>query len=410
MTPRLSAFTRRLRREEGATLIWVAVSLTALAGISAIVVDYGVFWLSRGQAQNAADGGALAGAVALAFDEPDSAGEPGGRAETAAIAVASGNPVFPGDGGTSGVVVQFTCPPWVAGGGCVQVDVHRDGEAGSTTLPVYFAPLFGAASQQIKATATAQAIPANASECLRPWAAPDRWEDNRLPATEFNRYQTSGPDRGQLLPGLVDEYMPPVGGTGFGVPSDFGVQVILHFGNPSGSDPITNGWYLSVDIPRADGTPASGGARYRANIESCNNVAAEIGDYLALESGAKVGPTVQGVQALIDQDPGAYWAGDGIAGSCVNNDPPCASQSPRVVAIALYDPDDYQLRQALNDTSDCPGGGQCVLVRNILGFFVEGFVGNDVMGRIVKTSGVRTEGGWDVVDPSAFLWEIRLIR
>ena len=34
----------------------------------AFVVDYGVMWVGRGQAQNAADAGALAGAVAMAFD------------------------------------------------------------------------------------------------------------------------------------------------------------------------------------------------------------------------------------------------------------------------------------------------------------------------------------------------------
>ena len=34
-------------------------------------IDYGVMWSSRRQAQNAADAAALAGAISLAYDDPD---------------------------------------------------------------------------------------------------------------------------------------------------------------------------------------------------------------------------------------------------------------------------------------------------------------------------------------------------
>ena len=56
--------------ERGAVLIQVAVALLALLALSAFVFDYGVMWASRGQAQNSADAGALAGAISLAFDSP----------------------------------------------------------------------------------------------------------------------------------------------------------------------------------------------------------------------------------------------------------------------------------------------------------------------------------------------------
>ena len=52
--------------ERGAVLIQVTVALLALLALSAFVFDYGVMWASRGQAQNAADAGALSGAVAPA--------------------------------------------------------------------------------------------------------------------------------------------------------------------------------------------------------------------------------------------------------------------------------------------------------------------------------------------------------
>ena len=52
--------------ERGAILIVVAVALLVLVGFSAIVVDYGILWVSRSQAQAAADAGALAGAISIA--------------------------------------------------------------------------------------------------------------------------------------------------------------------------------------------------------------------------------------------------------------------------------------------------------------------------------------------------------
>ena len=57
-----------LRSNRGAILLNVATGLMVFIGVTAFVVDYGVMWVGRGQAQNAADAGALAGAVAMAFD------------------------------------------------------------------------------------------------------------------------------------------------------------------------------------------------------------------------------------------------------------------------------------------------------------------------------------------------------
>src|SRR5690242_19609449 len=54
--------------ERGAILIQTALAMVLLIGFGMFAVDYGVMWTGRGQAQNAADAGALAGATALAFD------------------------------------------------------------------------------------------------------------------------------------------------------------------------------------------------------------------------------------------------------------------------------------------------------------------------------------------------------
>ena len=54
--------------ERGAIIIHVAFALMALLCFSAIVLDQGVFFVARRQAQNAADAGALAGAITLMLD------------------------------------------------------------------------------------------------------------------------------------------------------------------------------------------------------------------------------------------------------------------------------------------------------------------------------------------------------
>ena len=47
----------------------VAIQILVLTALSAFVLDYGLLWLGRRQAQNAADAGALAGSIALAKDD-----------------------------------------------------------------------------------------------------------------------------------------------------------------------------------------------------------------------------------------------------------------------------------------------------------------------------------------------------
>src|SRR5678816_861804 len=82
----------RFRSESGVSLIHVALLLFVMMGLSMFVTDYGILWLARGQAQNAADAGALAGAISLAFDPPDYSTT--GRAYLAANKAATTNSVF----------------------------------------------------------------------------------------------------------------------------------------------------------------------------------------------------------------------------------------------------------------------------------------------------------------------------
>src|SRR5437762_12197199 len=84
----MNTYLGRGTGERGAILIQVAISILSLTAFSAFVVDYGVFWVARNQAQTAADAGALAGAVALAYDESVYPPTSGGMAEQSALKAA----------------------------------------------------------------------------------------------------------------------------------------------------------------------------------------------------------------------------------------------------------------------------------------------------------------------------------
>jgi Flp pilus assembly protein TadG len=65
------ARARAIGSERGAVFVQVGISLFVLMAFNVFVLDYGMMWIARGQAQNAADAGAIAGAIARAYEDPD---------------------------------------------------------------------------------------------------------------------------------------------------------------------------------------------------------------------------------------------------------------------------------------------------------------------------------------------------
>lgn len=88
----------------------------------------------------------------------------------------------------------------------------------------------------------------------------------------------------------------------------------------------------SVDLGRDDGD-GRGAARYRRNICTCNASVIDLDTEYLVEPGNMVGPTYQGVQTLIAQDPEAYW--DDASNTVVSQ---YGMDSPRVVTVALFNP------------------------------------------------------------------------
>jgi Flp pilus assembly protein TadG len=244
------------RDERGFALIHVGIALFVLVAMSAFVLDFGVMWLARNQAQNAADAGALAGAIARAYDETADPPAANGLAYQSAVAAAQANEVLNEPGG---VAVTWDCPAYATGAVCVRVDVHRDGTdvngdavADSTELPVFFAKLFGLTGQSVRATATAWVTSGDTTNCMRPFAVADRWNDlvnPTLTPPEFESYVTNGRGAGAHLTPVYDQYTPPSSGspgTGYTVAAHLGAQVYLKVGNnpQSAANGMSPGWTL----------------------------------------------------------------------------------------------------------------------------------------------------------------------
>jgi Flp pilus assembly protein TadG len=404
--------------ERGAVLVHVAAAILALMALSIFVVDYGVLWASRRQAQNVADAAALAGAVSFAYDSKDVSSS--GPAALAAQAVVQSGSVW-GQVPIADVLVgdaaSGACPAGQSGI-CVRVDVHRDTAKGNP-LPTFFGAFVGRSQQSIRATATAIAAVANATDCLKPWGVIDKWAEHYPidPGTwsvtsTFDKYLTRGPNAGTVDPTIPnpDVYIPPSAtdpGTGFrpfladGIThsSDYGLELNLTVGDKTDFSYAT-GWFAPLAL-----FDSRGGNDYNLNIKGCLGVVYKVGDQIPVdtEPGLKVGPTRQAVatdaDSLINQDPGAYWdtATGTVKGSAFAN-------SPRIVAVPLVNPDDM--------TQVHKGGRTSVPIENIMGFFVERYdTGTKaVVGRLVTIPGMMVGGGSSVGPESGFMQAIILIR
>jgi Flp pilus assembly protein TadG len=424
--------------ERGAVLIQVAIAILALTAFAAFVVDYGVLWVARGQAQNAADAGALAGAIALTYDDttypptvnPDLVRNSAAYAALCASGSSScastpsaADPVWPAQSGASSAVdVLFECPPGFSGN-CVRVNVYRNGQSGnviggpSWMLPTFFGPLLGihsptaagplAAGHGVKATASARVAAANASNCLRPFAIPDAFWDN---------------DGDGIFTLGTDDYYPPTSGdTGTGYMPEYDVGTVVVFKD---DNQISPGNFRLLDLL---GAGSGGGSETGKVIQGCTPDVWAIGDPLQVESGA-VASIEDDLRKVLDLDPYAMWdpGQKKIVNSCVDThtcekyvwdssknlsrvSDPTATVSPRVMVLPLYDP--QKEAQALADT-----GKDEMEIVNFIGFFLTSFAitpsSKEVDGTIVTQAGVNavTTSSRTVSMDSAFLKTIQLIR
>jgi hypothetical protein len=381
---------RSLRTDErGMMFVFVGLGLLAFVAASMLAIDVGMLMTARAQAQNSADAGALAGAVALVFDDYLDR-SPSGPAVTSAVAAAASNQVMREVVSVTPADVQFLNDP-TGEPNRVRVTVFRRADRGNP-VSTLVAAYFGVATADIAATATAEASPANAATCVKPWAVPDKWDERQTPIWDENDTFDLFDNKKKPLAN-PDVYVPADQGgyTGFDsnpTGPDFGRQILLKAGNPNQA--ISSSHFYPIALP-----PDSGAAWYEENIPNCYSGLIQMAQEISVEPGNMTGPTVQGTQELIDRDPGAYW--DAAQKRVVSQ----FSPSPRSVVIPVFDPQVYEESRQ--------HGRQDIKVANLVGFFIEDLQGNDVLGRIVPMTGlIRAEQG--PVPGGAFLKAIRLVQ
>jgi Flp pilus assembly protein TadG len=383
----MARFRERMSRaadDRGAMLVHVALAVFVLLASSTLVADYGVLWASRRQAQNSADAAALAGAVALAYDNPTDLTATG-PAKQSALYVSQQNLVWgqaPSVQTTTDVTF-VTCPD--GSPNCLRVDVYRNTARGNA-LPVFFGSFIGLSSQSIQATATAEGGAANATNCMMPWAIPDQFIDNN----HNGRYDAG------------DSYVAPTTsspGTGYTVASMYGTQLNLTTGPVYQLSP---GWFQMLNFPD-----------YEDSIDTCEGIEHGIGDVIAPLPGNQWGniwQTQLGVDGLgispglIGLDPNAVWNSSTkkIENSCVQAGTcPNYNQSPRIVTVPVFDPAVFKAT------------GQ-IKITNMIGFFVQSDNGNfssySVTGIVLNVPAFLDGSKGSVGSGSGFLKIVYLAR
>jgi hypothetical protein len=403
--PAISLRHRWIRDQRGAAFIHVGIAIFVLVGMSAFVLDFGVMWLARRQAQNAADAGALAGAIARLFDETGDSPAADGLAYKSAYSAATANDVFNEAGG---VRVTWECPPYVdEDAHCVRVDVHRDGQGvvdglanDSNSLPVFFASLFGLSSQNVRATATAWLGAANAAECMKPFAVPD------------------------LFPEGHPELYDPAEGYNL---DDHEGEILMLKGGP-GTE-LSPGWFRLLDLVGGEQGGAGGTEGTRNQVRACIPDIHEVNETLPDQNGNQASIRAA-LEDLYNLDDDAIWdAGDSdmdgdygeVMDSCAEDGScqkyvwgsngnqtvadPDRAWSPRVMALPLFDPKIYAETGVIK-------------IVNIIGFFLLNDADHPlpsppefrVWGVLVNQPGLLVGGAGEVPDNKAFLKVVQLIR
>jgi hypothetical protein len=335
---------RVLGDERGGVLVIVAVAMVALFGMAALSVDVGMGFTSHMEAQRAADAGALAGGSAfLEYNAADAVPYAEARAYEYALLNEIRNVAID----SAEVAVQVLPDSFK-----VRVWVQRQ------SIGTWFARLLGFDQIDVLAMAAAQATEAGAARCLKPFAVPDMWHDAD-DDTDGDRVWDEG-EEWQLGSHPDDRYIPytgpdgPADATGYGsgwrdASQDYGRSINLKMPDPQSEYVMSPGVFLPWRIPLDEGQEAcdrgggggqsAGGAVYRQNICSCNDSQVELGAEYDIEPGNMIGPTSQGVDELIGEDPDAGWDPTmGESGGIRDSQYGDGLSSPRVVKLALFDP------------------------------------------------------------------------
>jgi hypothetical protein len=364
--------------ERGISYVFVGIGMVAFMAATTLGIDVGMVMTARSQAQNSADMGALAGAVALAFNSATDQTS-GGPAVQSAVNTAEANLVIGQAPSVETSDITFPLDP--SGQPTrIHVNVFRTAARGNA-IPTLVASMFGVNTIDIGAGATAEAVPTTAATCVKPWSFPDKWTERQTPPFDTTDTFNAFPSSPTVSP---DQYL-NVNNAGFtGYKStNIGTQITI---KPAPGGTIPAAGYYSLDLP--------GAQTYQTDVETCNGAAVQIGDVLTATPSVPA-TTQTGVNDLIAEDPSAYY--DAVKKGVVTT----LGTSPRVVAVPVYDPYAYNAGQQT--------GTPVLKVADIVGFFIESVNSNGwITGRIVPILGVTT--GTSTAPANAFARAIRLVE
>jgi len=180
------------------------------------------------------------------------------------------------------------------------------------------------------------------------------------------------------------------GYTGYSREVDVGLRLVLRAGT---GDQLNPSFYFSWKMPGD-----TGGDFYRENIANCNQSTITPDTMMIQEPGDMSGPTIQGIQALIDKDPLAVWDDSCL---CLKNSA-YTGQSPRVFPIPLYDPEVYADGKA-------NGREATFKIASFLGFFADHIEGNRIYGVTTTIVGL-VDPNAGPAPPNSFAVAIRLVK
>ena len=176
--------------------------------------------------------------------------------------------------------------------------------------------------------------------------------------------------------------------TGYNADRDRGLRITIKAGTGNNIDPS---FYYGLALPLD-----TGASDYEWNIQNCNTTVLRFGQLLTAEPGNMVGPTLQGIEDLIAQDPQAYWdtANNRVASSM--------NPSPRVKLVPVFDPKFYADGKKNGRNADLKAA-------NFIGVFIEGISSGDVIARITPVTGIY-DGNAGPAPAGAFPRAIRLVQ
>jgi hypothetical protein len=366
MTRTLSKVIRKDR--DGQTLALVAASMLALLLLLSLGIDLGMMYTARTEAQRVADASALAGASAfLDHVKPiDAVDDARDRAEEyAEINFVRNRQV---------VAEEPEVTIWVIPDSQkVRVRVERTG------LPAWFSRLLGYSELRVAAMAAAHAVSAGSSSCVKPFAIPDRWEENSGDDVNENGIMDfdnnvpceGAPQCSENEVWTFDE----AGGDVYRPATDYEPHEATSWGSawqdPQGRDAGRRllispqyalqtgdpGWYQYWQMPESGSTcPTKGMNCLRENIQDCINLGdLGIGDVVnpdgdleeseqraAVTPGNRGKPLFDAIQDLLNQDRDIYWDNNANAPTYGEGDTRSIWDSPRVITVLLVHPADIR--------------------------------------------------------------------